>query len=117
MTAVEQQRGSKRALNLVLTALASVTIVVLIAVIAIPNYINGGPSPLRACQANLKLIQGAKATWALDHDKKNAEAPAGADLFGPTKYASEKPVCPAGGTYTLGSVAEMPRCSILGHTI
>jgi len=96
---------------------ALITIFALIVVITIPNYINGNRSRLRPCQANLRLIQGAKATWALDSDKKNAETPTETDLFGPTKYASEKPACPSGGSYTLGPVSERPRCSIPGHTI
>ena len=33
------------------------------------------------------------------------------------KHMGEKPTCPAGGLYTLGSVSEKPRCSIPGHTI
>jgi len=43
--------------------------------------------------------------------------PTDADLFGPDKYIETKPSCPAGGTYTLGSVREKPTCSIPDHVL
>jgi hypothetical protein len=70
-----------------------------------------------ACIANLKNIEGAKATWALENHKETNAVPTDADLFGRTLYISEKPPCPGNGTYTLGAVSEKPRCSIRGHTL
>ena len=67
-----------------------------------------------ACIANLKQIQGAKATWALEHKLANTD-PTDSDLFGPGKYIREKPVCPQGGTYKLRGVEENPVCSIGGE--
>jgi hypothetical protein len=107
----------KHVVTSILTVGALITIFAFIVVITVPNYINGDRSPVRPCQANLRLIQGAKATWALDNDKKETAMPAEADLFGPTKYASEKPACPLGGVYTLGLISEKPRCSISSHKI
>jgi hypothetical protein len=43
--------------------------------------------------------------------------PTDADVFGPDKMIREKPVCPAGGIYTLRSVGENPTCSIPGHVV
>ena len=68
------------------------------------------------CAARLRAIDGAKAIWALEHQKNNADIPADADLFGLGRYIFKKPVCPQGGAYTLGRVDEPPRCSIPGHT-
>jgi hypothetical protein len=70
-----------------------------------------------ACMANLKTIDAAKATWALENHKTNSDIPTDADLFGATSYVREKPVCPAGGSYRLRAVDKRPRCSIPGHTI
>ena len=70
-----------------------------------------------ACIGNLKTIEGAKATWALENNQSSNAIPADAELFGETKYIREKPACPKGGKYTIGSVVQRSRCSIPGHTI
>jgi len=73
--------------------------------------------PRIACIQNLRAIEGAKATWALEHSKDTNAVPMDTDLFGDALYIREKPACPAKGAYTLGSIAQKPRCSIPGHTI
>src|ERR1043165_2458648 len=84
-----------------------VAIIGLLAAIAIPNFIKARmASQKAACVANLKTIDGAKATWALEQHKTNSDTPTDADLFGATSYIREKPSCPANGTYTLGTVAD-----------
>jgi hypothetical protein len=69
-----------------------------------------------SCIAKLHTIEGAKATWALENKKTDADIPADADLFGPAAYIRQKPQCPQGGVYTIGRVGDRPRCSIPGHT-
>ncbi len=64
-----------------------------------------------SCITLLKQIEGAKATWALEHKKQNDDTPTWADLLGPGLYIADRPVCPQGGIYTLGKVAEYPGCS------
>ena len=86
-------------------------------IVCIPNYIDNGRDPIRSCQANLRTIDGLKASWALEIDSISNAIPTDADLFGYDKYIREKPMCPAGGTYTLGSVNQKPHCSIPDHTI
>jgi len=70
-----------------------------------------------ACIANLKQLDGAKATWALENRKTASEIPVDDDLFGPRLYIRAKPVCPAGGTYLLRSVDTKPACTFAGHTL
>ena len=70
-----------------------------------------------SCTGNLNAIHGAKCTWALENNKTNSAVPTDADLFGATLYIREKPACPDGGTYTLGSVGTKPRCTVPGHTL
>jgi len=70
-----------------------------------------------ACIQNLKLIQGAKQTWELEHHNATNEIPTDLDLFGENALIRRKPECPIGGTYTIGRIGEAPRCSIQGHRL
>ena len=96
-----------------------VAIIGLLAAIAIPNFIKAREASQRnACIANMKQIEGAKATWALEQKKVNTDTPADTDLFGPTLYIREKPGCPAGGTYTMTAVQTKQTCpTVANHTI
>ena len=95
-----------------------VAIIGLLAAIAIPNFIKAREaSQKQACVANMKQIEGAKATWALENKKVSSTAPTDADLFGATLYIRAKPECPAAGTYTLGAVDTKAVCTITGHSI
>jgi len=70
-----------------------------------------------ACIANLKQLDGAKATWALENKKSGSEIPVDEDLFGPKLYIREKPVCPANGSYLLLSVETKPVCTVHGNAL
>jgi prepilin-type N-terminal cleavage/methylation domain-containing protein len=94
-----------------------VAIIGLLAAIAIPNFVKArAASQKNACIANLKQMDGAKATWALEQKKVNSDTPVDTDLFGSTQYIRDKPDCPGGGSYTLGDVQTRPICS-LGATV
>lgn len=69
-----------------------------------------------ACIANLHAIQVAKAQWALDAGKTAADTPTEQDLL---VYlpGGTFPTCPSGGTYTIGSGAVAPSCSVPGHVL
>ncbi len=98
-----------------------VAIIALLAAIAIPNFMQARAASIRAsCVANLKQMNGAKATWALESKKTGVDVPTDADLFGPARYVRAKPECPAGGIYPLGAVGETVHCSLAasdGHTL
>lgn len=95
-----------------------VAIIGLLAAIAIPNFIKAREaSQKNACIANLKQIDGAKNTWALENKKVSTDTPNTGDLYGPTLYIRDQPSCPANGTYTLGTVSSKPLCGITGHSI
>ena len=90
-----------------------VAIIGLLAAIAIPNFVKARTaSQKNACIANLKQIEGAKASWAMEQKKNNTDTPVDADLFGNTVYVRVKPECPGGGTYTLNAVDTDPICSL-----
>jgi prepilin-type N-terminal cleavage/methylation domain-containing protein len=98
-----------------------VAIIALLAAIAIPNFVKARQSSQKsACIANLKQIDGAKATWALEQKKVTTDTPATTDLYGSDKYIRDEPTCPAAGTYTIAAVDSKPSCSHgsdQGHTL
>ena len=95
-------------------------IIGLLAAIAIPNFVKARAySQKNACIANLKQVDGAKASWALEQKKSTTDTPGDSDLFGTDKYIREKPICPGGGAYTVDEVGNKPTCSFNteGHTL
>jgi competence protein ComGC len=114
-------KGRKAALTGTIMSGASLVmlpVIGLLAAIAIPNFVKAREaSQKNACVANLRQIQGAKDTWALENKKTTSETPTAADLYGPQKYIKGEPTCPAGGTYSINSVAETPTCSVPAHVM
>ena len=95
-----------------------VAIIGLLAAVAIPNFIKARiSSQTNACISNLRQIEGAKHTWAIENKKVGTDTPGDSDLFGAAVYIREKPACPANGTYTLGVVDTKASCSISGHSL
>ena len=95
-----------------------VAIIGLLAAIAVPNFIKAREVAQRtACTQNLRAIDGAKSTWALEQKKTSTDTPADGDLFGAALYLREKPACPASGTYSLNQVDAKPACSLPAHTL
>lgn len=68
-----------------------------------------------SCISILRDIDAAKQNWALENKKATNVVPTWDDLA--SKYLHENPKCPQGGTYTLGAVGELPRCSYPGHKL
>jgi prepilin-type N-terminal cleavage/methylation domain-containing protein len=97
-----------------------VAIIGLLAAIAIPNFVKARTaSQKNACIANLKQMDGAKASWALEQKENNSDTPVDTDLFGSTSYIRDKPECPGGGTYTLQAVDTKVSCNLpatAGHS-
>lgn len=98
-----------------------VAIIGLLAAIAVPNFVKARQaSQKNACIANLKQIEGAKASWALENKKNNSDTPNTTDLYGTTNYIRDEPKCPGGGTYNLNQVDAKPTCSLAasqGHAL
>jgi len=77
------------------------------------------PAPTEAdqrdtCMNNLRQIDSAKNAWALELGKTAADVPTEQDLL---SYLPGNvfPVCPSGGTYTIGAVGAPPSCSVHGQ--
>ena len=67
-----------------------------------------------SCLTELRMIDGAKQEWAREHHKSTNDIPTWSDL---AEYFSRReiPRCPAGGSYTIGRVDQLPRCSFPEH--
>jgi len=68
------------------------------------------------CLQNLRAIDAAKQLWALEYNKDAKDMPTPQDLL-PYLKGNVMPVCPAGGTYLIGSMDQPPICSVPGHVM
>ena len=83
-----------------------------VVVIVIPNLLRAGLSKAsNACITNLRQIEGAKQAWALENKKQSNDIPTSAEI---ALYVNNNklPLCPQGGSYTLGRMDKDPKCSI-----
>lgn len=86
------------------------------AAIAVPNFVKARETAQRnACINNLRQIDGAREQYWLENNTK--EVPTLDALSGPDGAIRTYPICPAGGTYDVGSSDETPSCSVPGHEL
>lgn len=80
--------------------------------IAVPSFNQARAISMRnACQENLSNIDGAKQQWALENNITDESVTPTFDvLVGEAAYLRRTPICPAGGSYTIGSLGENPSC-------
>jgi prepilin-type N-terminal cleavage/methylation domain-containing protein len=93
-----------------------VAIIGLLAAIAIPNFVKArATSQANACINNLRQIDSAAQTWALEKGQTT-----GATITYPTDLTpyiklnsgGSVPICPAGGSYNDTAVGATPSCSL-----
>ena len=95
----------------------AVFMIPLLLAIAIPNFVRARDVSMQnACINNLRMIDAAKNQWALEKNKTGGDVPTAADLT-PYLTNGKFPICPGGGTYTVGAVSNLPACSIPGHQL
>lgn len=97
-----------------------VAIIGLLAAIAIPNLIRSRTtSQTNMCIDNLRMLDGAKQQWALEHSQLPTATPQGSDIqpyLG--RGGGQLPICPIdpqssfATSYQLLSVQTPPTCSI-----
>ncbi len=94
-----------------------VAIIGLLAAIAIPNFVRARTqSQKNACINNLRQIDSAVQTWALENKQAANATVAFTDI---SSYLKNSVVCPAGGTgfadsYSLQGVTNKPICQLQG---
>jgi len=99
-------------------SLALIPVIALLAVIAVPNFLQArNAAQKNICITNLRMIDAAKQEWALELKKESTETPEPKDLEPYLKRPFGSFACPAGGSYTIGSVQTSPTCSIPGHEL
>jgi prepilin-type N-terminal cleavage/methylation domain-containing protein len=100
-----------------------VGIVGMLAAIAIPNFIRARTrSQANACINNLRQIEAAKQTWAMENRRASNAMPQQSDLdtYMGRSGSANGVICPAGGagatftsSYTINSVANKATCNIV----
>jgi prepilin-type N-terminal cleavage/methylation domain-containing protein len=94
-----------------------VAIIGLLASIAVPNFLHTREVAHRkTCIGNLKQLDGAVQTWALQERKYSGDSVDSNELFGPTRYIKTVPQCPATtAPYIYGLVGDVHvRCTLNG---
>ena len=97
-----------------------VAIIGLLASIAIPNLVRARTtSQQNACMNNLRQIDGAAQTWALENQKTSSDSYTLSVIKPYLKMDSTGniPPCPAGGSYSSTVVSNPPSCTIGGHRL
>jgi prepilin-type N-terminal cleavage/methylation domain-containing protein len=105
-----KSRSPRRGFTLIEIMIVTLIIGILLAV-AVPEFMQAGrKSQAAACVHNLKQLHGAKERWAMGFNQ--TVPPTMPDLV--STYLRTVPVCPSGGTYTIGDMNDVPTCSIGG---
>jgi len=96
--------------------LAGVAVAGIGAAVAVPGFIKARTTAQRnTCRENLAKMDGAKEQLALEKNLKEGAEVKWEDLIaapdGSGGYLRKTPVCPKGGTYTLGKIGDDPTCT------
>ena len=93
-----------------------VSVIGMLAALAIPAFARSrAVSRANACINNLRQIDAAKDQWAMENNKSDSDGVISANVEPYLKEGMMSGlVCPAGGFYSLSTVASNPVCSLGG---
>lgn len=97
-----------------------VAVIGVVAMVALPNlFTSRSVSEATVCITNLKAIVTAKEAWAFENNKAMSDEPTYADLKPYLDKNQTESICPLGGKYTIGTMAESPSCEYKdqGHVL
>jgi Domain of unknown function (DUF4190) len=99
----------------------SVFLVPMMLAIAIPNFVKARTVSMQnACINNLRQIDAAANQFALENRLKTGDKinfPNDLTPYIKLNSQGKIPPCPAGGTYAIEKVGDLPTCSIPGHKL
>src|SRR5882672_6198693 len=85
---------------------------IVVGVAVLPTFIRARTAPaMNACVNNLRQLDGAKQQWTLENRRITGDNVTWDDV---KPYLKIPLVCSRGGTYILGRVGDLPRCSTGG---
>jgi hypothetical protein len=96
----------------------SLFLIPMVLAIALPNFVKARQTAQQnVCINNLRRIDSAKQSWALEKKATAEDMPTADDLspFLGKSFASFR--CPAGGTYAINKVGEAPTCTTANHRL
>jgi competence protein ComGC len=111
--------GRNKAFSLVELMILT-SIIGILAVVSIPNYIKSRDQAQRAtCVRNLKIIEHAVQEWAFIERKQATDTYSLTDPFLLAFFrGSRLPECPGGGAYQASTdISGVPTCGHAGHTL
>ena len=114
-----KRRTSRKGAFTLVEIMIVVAIIGLLAAIAIPNFVKArNTAQATGCINNLRMIDGAKQTWALEKGMGPDATPDNEALKPYIKVDSHNniPGCPAQGSYTINPVGNLPTCSLSTRT-
>jgi len=107
----------RKSRKLFFAALIGIPIALMAAMVFYSTFIwRPKTSGIPVCVNNLRNIEICRDRWSKDENRTTNDVPTWDDLrpYFPDRWSNSIPICPSGGTYTIGRIGEPPTCSIGG---